>query len=285
VSFWRAVSGVGKTLIWAGLLILSFVAYELWGTGIAEARHQNTLRKQFESPAAAAEETKPDEVAPLPPSGGAMAIIKFPKINVEKTVVEGVSVSDLKKGPGHYPETPMPGHVGNVAIAGHRTTYGAPFYRIDELKPGDAILVTTKEGPFKYKVTSSNVVGPDDSSVLNPTADNRLTLTTCHPRFTAAERLVVVARLEGLASTKPVAKPQAPPSGESVEPAAGLSGSRVPRQPAVGWGAAVAMAWLATWALSKLWLRWPAYAIGAPAIIVLLFLFFENFSRLLPANI
>ena len=286
MSFWRVVSGVGKTLIWAGLLILSFVAYELWGTGIAEARHQDTLRKQFQSVIGTpAEAATPDEVAPLPPSGGAMAIIKFPKIGVEKTVVEGVSVSDLKKGPGHYPETPMPGHVGNVAIAGHRTTYGAPFYRLDELKPGDAILITTREGAFKYKVTSSKVVGPDDSSVLNPTPDNRLTITTCHPRFTAAQRLVVVAALDGPASTKPVAKPVAPPSGESVGQATGLSGTRVPRQPAVGWGAAVALAWLSTWALSRLWLKWPAYAIGAPAIVILLFLFFENFSRLLPANI
>jgi sortase A len=285
VSFWRAVSVVGKTLIWSGLLILSFVAYELWGTGIAEARNQKALRKQFqhalEAPAAAATS---NETAPvLPPSGDAVAVIKFPKLGVEKTVVEGVSVSDLKKGPGHYPETPMPGHVGNVAIAGHRTTYGAPFYRVDELKAGDSIFITTKEGQFKYVVSQSKVVGPDDSSVLNPTSDNRLTLTTCHPRFTAAQRLVIVATLEGRASTKPEPKPVAPPSGDAAK--AGLSGSRVPRQPAVGWGTAVALAWLATWALSKLWLRWPSYALGAPVVIVLLFLFFENFSRLLPANI
>ena len=285
MSFWRVVSVVGKTLIWSGLLILSFVAYELWGTGIAEARNQKTLRKQFtqalQKPAGAAEQT-PNEEPPVLPASGAVAVIKVPKLSVEKTVVEGVSVSDLKKGPGHYPETPMPGHVGNVAIAGHRTTYGAPFYRLDELKPDDAILITTREGQYRYRVTQSKVVGPDDSSVLNPTADNRLTLTTCHPRFTASQRLVVIARLDGNASSKPNPKTEA--TTEIGKPP-GLSGSRVPRQPAVGWGTAVALAWLATWAMSKLWLRWPAYAVGAPVIIVLLFLFFENFSRLLPANI
>jgi sortase A len=283
VSFWRAVSIVGKTLIWSGLLILSFVAYELWGTGIAEARNQKTLTKQFrhalETPAAASPAV--NDAPPVLPASGAVAVIKFPKLNVEKTVVEGVSVSDLKKGPGHYPETPMPGHIGNVAVAGHRTTYGAPFYRLDELKSGDAILITTREGQFKYKVTQSKVVGPDDSSVLNPTPDNRLTLTTCHPRFTASQRLVIIASLEGKADPRPSPKTEAP---ETSKPA-GLSGTRIPRQPAIGWGTAVAMAWLSTWALSKLWLRWPSYAIGAPVIIVLLFLFFENFSRLLPANI
>jgi sortase A len=284
VSFWRAVSIVGKTLIWSGLLILSFVAYELWGTGIAEARNQKALTKQFrhalETPAAAAQSV--NDTPPVLPASGAVAVIKFPKINVEKTVVEGVSVSDLKKGPGHYPETPMPGHIGNVAVAGHRTTYGAPFYRLDELKSGDAILITTKEGQFKYKVTQSKVVGPDDSSVLNPTADNRLTLTTCHPRFTASQRLVIIASLEGKADPRPSPKSEATPE---VGKPAGLSGTRVPRQPAIGWGTAVAMAWLSTWALSRLWLRWPSYALGAPVIVVLLFLFFENFSRLLPANI
>ena len=284
MSFWRAVSIVGKTLIWSGLLILSFVAYELWGTGIAEARNQKALTKQFrhalETPAAASPAV--NDAPPVLPASGAVAVIKFPKLNVEKTVVEGVSVSDLKKGPGHYPETPMPGHIGNVAVAGHRTTYGAPFYRLDELKSGDAILITTREGQFKYQVTQSKVVGPDDSSVLNPTPDNRLTLTTCHPRFTASQRLVIIASLEGKADPRPSPKSEA--SAEVGKPA-GLSGTRVPRQPAIGWGTAVAMAWLSTWALSKLWLRWPSFAIGAPVIIVLLFLFFENFSRLLPANI
>src|SRR5260370_15764804 len=181
----------------------------LGGPGTAEACTQRALTNQSrpapETPAHAAESSVND-APPVLPASGAVAVIKFPKLNVEKTVVEGVSVSDLKKGPGHYPETPMPGHIGNAAIAGHRTTYGAPFYKLDDLKTDDAILITTREGQFKYKVTQSKVVGPDDSSVLNPTADNRLTLTTCHPRFTASQRLGIIASLEGKADPRPSPK-------------------------------------------------------------------------------
>ena len=84
----------------------------------------------------------------------------IPKIGVDKIVVEGVGRNDLRKGPGHYPDTPMPGQPGNAAIAGHRTTYGAPFNRIDELEPGDEILVTTLQGPFTYEVTGTEIVTP-----------------------------------------------------------------------------------------------------------------------------
>ena len=87
-----------------------------------------------------------------------MATIRIPKIGVDKAVIQGVGVPDLKKGPGHYPSTPLPGQPGNAAIAGHRTTYGAPFYRLDELAPGDKILVATKQGHFEYKVESSKEV-------------------------------------------------------------------------------------------------------------------------------
>src|SRR5581483_10360279 len=98
-------------------------------------------------------------VAPLPspPTGAAVAIITIPKIGVDSAVVQGVGVSDLQKGPGHYPNSPMPGQPGNAAIAGHRTTYGAPFYRLDELTAGDQILITTWEGAFKYAVRESRV--------------------------------------------------------------------------------------------------------------------------------
>src|SRR5207247_10810123 len=131
---------------------------------------------------------------PLRPEGDAVAIIEIPKINVSKAVVQGVGTEDLKKGPGHYPSTPMPGEKGNAAIAGHRTTYGHPFYDLDALKPGDDILVSTREGKFDYKVDHSINVDPHDIAVLNDTGDNLLTLTTCTPRFSAAQRLIVVSK-------------------------------------------------------------------------------------------
>src|SRR5687768_12040971 len=114
------LGGIGRAFIAAGALILLFVAYQLWGTGVAEARSQDRLKDDFG--AAAAKPAKPED-AVAPPEGEAIAIVRIPKIGVEKAVVEGVGVPDLKKGPGHYPGTPLPGQAGNAAIAGHRTTY------------------------------------------------------------------------------------------------------------------------------------------------------------------
>src|SRR5207249_8896058 len=130
----------------AGVLILLFVAYQLWGTGLYTSRQQDSLRSQFKQQAHVDQPTTSTTLAPAKqpppaPSVGAVANIRIPKIGVDKIVVQGVGEADLRKGPGHYPETPMPGEQGNAAIAGHRTTYGAPFNRLDELAPGDEVLV------------------------------------------------------------------------------------------------------------------------------------------------
>jgi sortase A len=292
----RVVRGVGKTLISSGVLILLFVAYQLWGTGLHESRAQNDLEDKFAEisaspttvPGAEAPTTTPPTTAP-PLVGDAIARIVIPKANVDKIVVEGVGLEDLKKAPGHYPGTPMPGQPGNAAIAGHRTTYGAPFYDLDSLVAGDPIMVTTGVGEFRYEVIATEVVSPDASEVLNPTDDNRLTLTTCHPRYSAAERLIVSAKLV----TTPVEPPPlpegtvAPPPTElAADGLAGLSGDSAARWPAVGWGVLCAAIWLATWWLSRLWSRkWLAYVVGVPIFLGALFVFFENFARLLPSNI
>ena len=323
----RVVGGIGRTFIAAGTLILLFVAYQLWGTGLSESRSQDRLRSDFldalESPPSttAPAGTPPagdaptttlagDAAAPAAPSGEAVAIIRIPKIGVEKAVVEGVSVPALKQGPGHYPRTPMPGQAGNAAIAGHRTTYGAPFFRLDELAVGDDILVTTRQGEFTYEVQERTVVAPSKNDVLAPTEDNRLTLTTCHPRFSAAQRLIVVAMLKDNPAPAPAPGPEVGPPAEEEpaeeEPAeepgdpevtipteapdvtldeATVSGEQVPRGPAVLWGVLAALVWLVTWMLSKRWGRLTAYLMGTPVFLVVLFVFFENFARLLPANI
>ncbi|HVE47951.1 MAG TPA: class E sortase [Acidimicrobiales bacterium] len=299
----RVVGAVGRALISAGVLILLFVAYQLWGTGLAEARSQGRLTKQFRQVLAAPPPTRPVPtvpgvpVEPLPPPppapvGEAVAIIKIPKIGVEKAIVQGVGLSELKKGPGHYPTTPMPGEPGNAAIAGHRTTYGAPFFNLDELKIGDPILVTTRLGQFRYEVSESKVVSPKETSVLQPADDNRLTLTTCHPRFSAAQRLIVVALLKGEAldppapAAAPEAEPEAPAPPVSLEESesAGLSGRNADNGPALLWGLAAGLVWLLTWLAGRAWRKWPAYLLGTPVFLVVLFVFFENFSRLLPSN-
>ena len=284
----HVVRGIGKTLIASGILIFLFVAYQLWGTGLAESRSQDSLKKQFDRAATTTPTTAPSApVTTVPPQlGDAVALISIPKINLEKYVVEGVNVEDLKKGPGHYPDTPMPGQPGNAAIAGHRTTYGAPFYSINDLGLGDPIMVTTNAGQFRYVVEESKIVGPDESAVLDSTADNRLTLTTCHPRYSAAQRLIVVARLTSpLPETQPTEQPPpSPPPPVISEKKVGLSGESAPKGPALLWGALAALVLLLTWLLGRAWKRWPAYLVGIPVFLVVLFVFFENFSRLLPAN-
>ena len=99
---------------------------------------------------------------PPPPEGDAIGLIRIPKIGLDRAIVQGVTVPDLRKGPGHYPDSPMPGQLGNAAIAGHRTTYGAPFNRLDELVAGDEITIVTLAGTFHYPVTEQLVVSPRD---------------------------------------------------------------------------------------------------------------------------
>lgn len=278
-----------------GVLVLLFVAYQLWGTNLQEARAQSSLKRDFERVlsttttvvAAPDEPAAPAEAPPPPPQGEAVAVIRIPDIGLEKAVVEGVGVADLKKGPGHYPGTPMPGQPGNAAIAGHRTTYGAPFSRLDELAPGDEILVTTLQGEFTYEVEGSRVVPPTEVSVLAPTEDDRLTLTTCHPRYSARQRLIVSATL--VDEPAPAPPPPTVPAGEEPRPLSfeepSLSGDRAAAGPTFVWGLLAALVALATWFAATRWKRWPAYLVGAPVFLVVLFLFYENVARLLPANI
>jgi sortase A len=307
VDWRRVVGGIGRALIAIGVLILLFVAYQLWGTGLAEAKSQRALKKSFETahpglsvspsstastgPGGTTTSTTFPNAPPPPPTGQAIAIIRIPKIGVDKAVVQGVGLPDLKKGPGHYPQTPMPGQPGNAAIAGHRTTYGAPFFRLNELNKGDTIYVTTAQGAFEYHVRELRVVSPNEVSVLNPTPDNRLTLTTCNPRFSASQRLVAISDLIGPAAPPPPSTTTTTAAGSTSPPTTapafeedGLSGKGAAKGPAILWGLFAAAIWAAAWAVSRRWRKWVPYFLAAPFFFVVLFVFFENFARLLPSN-
>ena len=140
----------------------------------------------------------------IPPiaEGDPLARIEIPSIGVDDIVVAGVSVEDLRRGPGHFPETPLPGQLGNAAIAGHRTTYGQPFRNVDDLEPGDDIVLTTVAGRFVYDVTGTEIVSPDDYEVVLTTDPSvaTITLTSCHPVWSARERIVVYGLLDQAAS-------------------------------------------------------------------------------------
>jgi sortase A len=141
-------------------------------------------------------------------NGDALARIEIPRIGVDDIVVAGVETSDLKRGPGHFPDTPLPGQLGNAAIAGHRTTYGQPFRNVDELEPGDEIRVTTLSGVYVYRVTGQQIVSPSEYQVVATTDPTRanLTLTSCHPVFTARERIVIFSEL-AYTESAPVGEP------------------------------------------------------------------------------
>jgi sortase A len=208
-----------------------------------------------------------------------------------------VDRADLRKGPGHYPGTPLPGQPGNAAIAGHRTTYGAPFYRLDQLSAGDVITVTTRQGEFRYVVEGKQVVRPSQGEALNPTLDNRITLTTCHPRFSARQRLVVTATLQDAPAPAPPPDPATAAGGGgggtggggdgelAVAEDPGLDGDSSALAPAILWGIVAAAVAGITWGLGRAWRRWPAYLLGVPAFLAVLFVCFEYVGRLLPANV
>jgi sortase A len=127
--------------------------------------------------------------------GDALGRLRIPRIGLSIVMVQGTDASELREGPGHYPATPLPGRHGTVAVAGHRTTYLAPFRRIDALKPGDAVEVTMPYGRFTYRVDHTRIVAPTALWVTRPVGHDQIILTACNPLYSAAQRIVVFARL------------------------------------------------------------------------------------------
>jgi sortase A len=293
-----AIRGVGRTLITAGLLILGFVAYQLWGTGYFHDRAQDEGRRDFERqleerertpPPVTTDPTTPTTVAPYlpPPAGEPVGIIKIPKIGVDEVVFEGTTVPVLRKGPGHYDGTPLPGQEGNSAIAGHRTTYGAPFGDLDQLAEGDIIRLETVAGRFDYEVVKDGVftVKPSQDEVLDPIRDEQgktlamLTLTTCNPKFSASERLIVQAKLRGRD-----ALPPPPIRLRPISLDAGLSGERSSRFPTILWGSIAAVIGLLWWLLFHRHRSVPNWFIGFVPFFAALVVFYAYLERLLPSN-
>jgi sortase A len=202
----KFLRGTGWSLIGLGCFVLYFLVYQLVGTNAAADNQQDSLRKELErnwtAQAGVPATSQPEKVTGKAiPVGKGIALIQIPKIKVEKVVVQGVNRTDLKKGPGHVPSTVMPGQAGTFAVSGHRTTYGAPFFRLNELGKGDIITVIDRTSIFTYSVTATRIVRPTDTSVLNNVrggdgnVKSTIVLTTCHPRFSAKQRLIVFGDL------------------------------------------------------------------------------------------
>src|SRR4051794_13063154 len=214
-----AARGLGQLLITAGVVILLFVVYELWGTSFYTRAQQHKLEQSLaEGWRHGGVEISQQSVKSVP-IGSGIAVLRIPRFGrgYHLVVVEGTGYEDLKRGPGHYPGTALPGQVGNFAVAGHRTTYGAPFNRIDTLKQGDAIVLETKSMWFTYTVRGvsgtkgyptvpwQEIVDPTDVKVAYAVPDQPdpqdkaslklLTFTSCNPKYSAAQRIVVHAVL------------------------------------------------------------------------------------------
>ncbi len=162
---------------------------------------------------------------PIPEPGKGVARLEIPRMDLNRIVVEGATADDLTKGPGHFAETPLPGQLGNAAIAGHRTTHLAPFFDIDKLQPGDEIIVTTLNGRYLYQVTGTEIVAPQDYALVIPTTDATkatLTLVSCTPRYTAKSRIIVRSELVPDQSDALTAAAPAAPVVDPAEPAATL---------------------------------------------------------------
>jgi sortase A len=202
----RLLRGTGWTFIGMGSFVLYFLVYQLVGTNAVTSRGQSDLRNELQREWSATPVTRtrePKKVEPRRPAlGKPLAVLDIPKIRVDnKVVVEGVGRDELRKGPGHVPSTVLPGQDGTFGVSGHRTTYGAPFYRLNELTKGDTITVVTREAIYTYTVTRTAIVRPTDTQVLDNVKgpdgkpEATITLTTCHPRYSARQRLIVFGDL------------------------------------------------------------------------------------------
>jgi sortase A len=298
-------------LVTVGLLILLFVGYQLWGTGIFTARAQHDLARRFNamranpalqtttttsSPSRSSTTTTPPATAPpvvqVVTEGDPIGRIRIPRISVDLIIVQGTARADLAKGPGHYPASPMPGQLGNAAIAGHRTTHGKPFYRLNQLAPGDDVVIDTLYGHFTYRVVRKLIVAPSDVSVVGPTRDAELTLTTCNPRYSARQRLVVRARLVAKHSsparaTVPVRVVLSDSEKHSTTESSleqSLSGDTSSRLPSLVWGLIVLLVGGLWWWVYRRWRHPATWLAGVGPFLVVLFAFYVYFERLLPAN-
>ncbi|PRY00386.1 class E sortase [Allonocardiopsis opalescens] len=199
------VRTIGELLFTAGLVLMLFAAYQVWGKGFEASAEQDRVNDQLAQSWEESDSAEPGEET-APDAHEVFGRLYVPGIGLDLPFREGVTQEDIRHMPGHYPESALPGQVGNFALAGHRTP--GIFWELDQLSPGDPIVVETEQGWYTYEVTESHVVDPSDYWVVSPTATETpegeeepeatgemLTLTTCHPLFSNAQRLIVHAEL------------------------------------------------------------------------------------------
>ncbi len=215
------VRGVGQTLVTLGVVVLLFIVYEVWVTDEINEGVQSELTQDLRQRWEAGEDPlrPPDGGPGQLPLGEGFAFIRIPSFGLDyvRVILEGTDEEKLTEGPGHYPDSALPGQVGNFAMAGHRVGKGSPFLNLDRLEPGDAIIIETSETWYVYRMLDESgagdadgipgreIVDPGAIDVVDPVPGQSgaeptrslLTLTTCHPKFSAAQRMIIHAELDG----------------------------------------------------------------------------------------
>src|SRR5215813_2326682 len=195
----------GECCVTAGAVVLLFLAYLLWGTALQASQQQHAFADQLQ------QEWRARHVEPATAKlhlavGRPFAFIRIPRFgrHWRFAIVQGTGLPQLALGPGHVPGTALPGGIGNFAVAAHRVTAGNPFYRLNDLRPGDKVLVETAAATYTYQVTTTELVLPDDTAVLDPVPGRPrqhpskalITLITCDPPWTGTHRIIVFGSLQ-----------------------------------------------------------------------------------------
>ena len=313
-----AISLTATVLMVTGAFAVLFAAFALWGSHFVQARDQDRLRGELaerftidraseasggdtatvvagsefggESDGSEAEGSgtgsgpaEPEPIGP-PGPGDPIALLRVPAIGVDQVVVAGTAAEQLRLGPGHLRGSSKPGEKGNVVLIGKRATYGAPFADLDRLRRGDELTLSTAAGTYTYEVEKVEVLEPSkDEDVVGPAEANLVTLVTAEPRYQARERLVVRARYAGDADDPPLVV--LPPGFEPRPDELGLG-----RDPTAGASVALFVVLLALTVAAlirarRTWTGWALWVVGAPVLVGLGVLLFENLLRWFPSTI
>jgi sortase A len=228
-GFWRSAAlGFGELLVTAGMVLLLFVVYEVYVTDLLTAQRQDELSQELHEQWDSGTDPARRALTQVE-IGDAFGVLRIPRLGEDYTrvILEGTAETQLSQGPGHYVGSAMPGEAGNLSLAGHRVGKGSPFLELDKMQPGDPIVVETADSWFVYRmlgdpatgdvdadpsgIPGRQIVSPSAVEVVSPTPNAAasaaptgayLTLTTCHPRYSARQRMVIHARLDGGAISK-----------------------------------------------------------------------------------
>jgi sortase A len=224
----RIAQGLGEVMLTLGMVLLLLVVYQLFWTGVETHRAQDTIKNDLyaqwgvvppSGSGLGVGPAKEPEIKDFQPGDG-IGMLRIPRfgLNYAWAIVEGTSLDDLARGPGHYVGTALPGEVGNFAVAGHRATHGEPFARFEELRVGDPIVVETATRWYTYEVfeidypvpiDSMWATAPDPQNVGAAPTEAKMTLTTCHPRWASTSRFLVFTRLTETLDKAPGVTPAA----------------------------------------------------------------------------